>query len=414
MQRANQIMLMVIVLFIIVGCPSDDPVDDDTGDDDLVDDDADDDDDDDDDDDATDDDDGIGDDDDDVVPYEDVCDNVSATTDPVYPDIAYTVSWASSITHLWVMNTESGESKNLIEPLDCDGIAFSVPCYLPSESRIAFVGATNGNAGGVFSIGIDGEEFIQHTWTGLEQQESGGFGFPALACSPTSATVAHTRNDGSLYLLDVSQSGTVSEEIEVPIEVSSIAWSADGAKLIISGEGVVLLEADGSDPEVILQFGDEARLSEDQTRVIYTVPIPGEWGYMGALYIANADGTGNACIEEAWHSANQYVGWNNPSITPDGEHIIVETHSHDDNSDPNFTAYIDIMDVDDGPHHQPLSSSLEWAQSFDISADGETVIFSGAEWYGDSPNLFLNRLDGSQLTALTHDEEEEWTPIFLD
>jgi hypothetical protein len=72
---------------------------------------------------------------------------------------------------------------------------------------------------------------------------------------------------------------------------SRVVWSPDGSRLALLGDGIWVVNADGSGLRKVAPIGDNLYLSPDWSRIAYTRRMYTRPGYIPTLVIADRDGT---------------------------------------------------------------------------------------------------------------------------
>lgn len=181
------------------------------------------------------------------------------------------------------------------------------------------------------------------------------------------------------------------------------AWSPDGQRIIFAAapdeDGVFnlyVMNADGSDPQLLIERGGQPRWSPDGSRIVFV-----RWFSENEqnLWLVNADGT-----EEYPLTEGQVVNYN-PDWSPDGSRIAFESFR-----DGNAEIYVVNTD---GSDLQNLSNSPDtWDGTPAWSPDGETIAF--ASHREDNTDIYAMKADGSDIQRVTNWDMEDacpdWSP----
>ncbi len=168
------------------------------------------------------------------------------------------------------------------------------------------------------------------------------------------------------------------------------AWSPDGTRLAFgSGQGISIINADGSGARVLTNNGSSPAWSPDGTRIAFH-------RFLSGIIIVNADGTGERIVSNRF-SNNIGVGFR---WSPDGARLAITSGSL-------FVGNIDGSEVKQLTAFNTVArdGAPAW------SPDGSKIIFAGGSNVASGP-LFIINADGSELKQLGTDlvAYPAWSP----
>jgi TolB protein len=208
--------------------------------------------------------------------------------------------------------------------------------------------------------------FVNDSSTAVRVMNADGTGKKTLAVgrsptwSPDGTKIAYIGYaDGwGVYVMNADGTDQTKLYDAAGLEPDALAWSPDGAALLVSGAGGIrLANADGSGGITSLGTGANADWSPDGTRIALA------WG--SDIYVMNRDGTGLVPI------TNDDVRDDFPAWSPDGTRVVFERESDDGystiavvNADGSGLRNLtDGMNPNTQPDWQPLSLQLRSSRS---------------------------------------------------
>jgi Tol biopolymer transport system component len=193
-------------------------------------------------------------------------------------------------------------------------------------------------------------------------------------------------------------------------------WSNDGTKIAFTkGASIVVMNADGSDPKVILESRPAARADEpclmggfpggwspDDDRVMYYAAVPTSGTELGRGYVCTVTVDGSSEVEAV---VSEPPALNvEPTWSPDGRFVAFRS-IRDGNSD------IYVLDLDTGKE-----SRLTDFEGLDIepdwSPDGEWIAFGSNRDGQQTTDIYIMRKDGSDVRRLTDHEAKDSYPVW--
>jgi Tol biopolymer transport system component len=147
------------------------------------------------------------------------------------------------------------------------------------------------------------------------------------------------------------------------------------------------------------EYCDHPIFSPDGKKILYCSRDDG--GYTTGIWIINKDGSNNKRLTEPRPSDRDYA--EDYCFTPDGTKILYKEHIYPQKE------YLWIMDID-GENKKQIT--FNETGDFDISPDGNTIVFSNSRFGGRESILALNLIDisGSNFRILV----EIYNASFVD
>ncbi len=184
------------------------------------------------------------------------------------------------------------------------------------------------------------------------------------------------------YLYKMRSDGSELQRLSGPespnpnLEHTGLArWSPDGKRILFSiyagkPRGTALMDSSGSNTQIIIPYGIDAKWFPDGTKIIYlnwdTTQVSNK---QQQIYVANADGTNQEKLTDLTHS--RYMGdIAEPIVSPD-EKSIAFTHLGSNGYDKE----IFIMKID-GNGIEQITEGPGYATRPEWSPDGNTLLFS--------------------------------------
>lgn len=294
------------------------------------------------------------------------------------------------------------------------GMSWASPCYLPSVGKLAMCGG-DGTHIGLFTVGLDGSGVQRHTWM---EDPWGDYGpFCPIACSPADPIVATSPDYESLYLVAVEQDGSPTVWVDVPFETSSLAWSADGASLVVSGDGIAIFALEDFSLTQVRSSGSDARMNRQGTQLTFVSPTDPE-----GVCVSDVDGSNEVRLSQWDSSGYGDFRYYSPRFTEDGAAVLYIADYEYEDADPCCSSWVEKARTDGEGQVTDLTEKLYLVRSFAITPDEDFVVVSGSMGGGfDTPrNYMLYRvpMNGStttpmnSLTASMH-ATQEYDPVFL-
>lgn len=209
--------------------------------------------------------------------------------------------------------------------------------------------------------------------------------------SPDGARIAYIgyASGWGVYVMDADGTDqTKLYDASPTLNPEALAWSPDGAALVVSGtDGIRLANADGSGGITFLGQGANANWSPDGMRIVFARSDGGD----SEIHVMDRDGTDVVPI------TNNDVSDNFPAWSPDGTKIAFETES-DDGYD-----VIAVVDVDGSglriltphfstntqPDWQPLWVVMRASRSI-VDYGGSLTINAHLVWFETTTNANLS------------------------
>ena len=317
--------------------------------------------------------------------------------------VAY-VSDAAGEDDIYLLRVGGRNPVNLTED---SGASNRAPAFSPDGEQIAFYSSRDG--GGIFVMGATGESVRRLTDFGFNPTWSPDGGTVAFATERHGDPYGRTAMS-ALWVVDVA-SGEARKVSDG--DAMQPAWSPDGQR--IAFWGLRDFVAGGAQREigtVGAQGGEPVWLTEDQavdwspawapdSETVYYVSDRG--GSANIWRIALDSGSGEAAgIPRALTAPSR--GVDRIAVSGDGKQIVF--------TDVNAASNVMLVDLDadegPGPPQAVTRGSSEFVQAA-ISPDGEWVTFRTA---GKQEDLFVARVDGSDLLQLTDDPAKDRRPVW--
>jgi TolB protein len=222
---------------------------------------------------------------------------------------------------------------------------------------------------------------------------------PGMLPPDTIAYMSQSRDDMTLYLLDLRTDTTVQLTTYYPNGGISPVWSPDGCKLAyISGAGINITSLDGlrltdrtlfTMPEArYAVIGEQPDWSPSGDRLLY-------WLSGGGVYMLNLDGTGYHRITGDWLRARL------PDWSPDGERIAFDAAPGGGPSDI-FTMRVDGSDLHNVTNHSARDIAPVW------SPGGDELAFCSNRT--GNYDVYAMDANGANVRQLTFNEALDCNP----
>jgi TolB protein len=276
---------------------------------------------------------------------------------------------------------------------------FDVACgppLPPAAGKIAFMSRRNGRVqiwpDQVFTMNGTGAEVTQITEESPELDVSE----PLIWLSPDGSRILFEACNEVLFcdLWIVNDDGTGLSRLTADGTGGGFAdWSPDGTKIAFrNGEGIDVINADGTGRVELSPFGGGPDWSPDGTRIVFAGEHPDS--EFSGLWVMNSDGTGLTQLTD-------FGGWW-PRWSPDGAKITFE-------GPPEQVWIVNP----DGTGLTRLADGYRMAWS----PDGSKIAFVkntrlGSEGVVDMSTLYIMSADGSDATAVVTDliVSPDWSP----
>jgi Tol biopolymer transport system component len=208
-----------------------------------------------------------------------------------------------------------------------------------------------------------------------------------------------------------------------PASDYSPAWSPDGSKIAFnssrSPSGIYVMNADGSDPRLLLAGVRDPAWSPDGTKIAYTGP-GGESDqlYASEIWTMDADGTDQRRITQSgdieYPCGSSYFTYDEadfgPNWSPDGTKLVYAEELGDLCGDGDFAYAVETVDATGGGPEHTIFSSYEGCgfPSTAWSPDGSRIAFTYCYLYGANPDGSDRRFIDSTCCGI---DDADWQPI---
>jgi Tol biopolymer transport system component len=274
--------------------------------------------------------------------------------------------------------------------------------YSPNGNWIAFI--SNRPAGdfgtgwnNVFVMNADGTNETNITCTSLE---CGNIDAQRpLAWAPDGSDVVFS-SQGEIYRANANGSGVTNLTSSPDWGGSRPIYSPNGSRIFFEGNGISVMDADGSNPQVVVPTGYHFDVSPAGGRLAYACL----GGCSGGIHVVDFDGTGD--VELTGGSRDHF-----PTFSPDGNQVIFVRDFPD-----THTADLFRINVD-GTGLTRLTNDGRYSGGgvFDWSSDGTKIAY---EWSTADESQFgvavVNTRDGSSRqifgTAASDDGDPTFSP----
>ena len=273
---------------------------------------------------------------------------------------------------------------------------------LRGNGKIAFVAYTE-SIGQIFIMNPDGSERTQIT-----NDERGSI---EPAWSPDGAKIAFvkvTETGTSIYVMNAD--GT--DQVTLTDDGRNPSWSPDGSKIVFHSQGIVVMNADGTNRADITNTAGDSQpaWSPDGLNIVF---VQGDVGHSN-LHLMNPDGSNQRKLTDgptSFHSS--------PTWSPDGKRIAFAQESCVKFSNGYFFCFSEGTSVinRDGSGKVLILDAFELLENYSPawSPDGKKLAFIGYREGSSFTEVLTINTDGSNhrnLTSSTESEEGDpaWQP----
>jgi Tol biopolymer transport system component len=317
-------------------------------------------------------------------PAETVVPTAIATSIPVNR-IAF-ISNRDGDNGIYVMNADGSGVTNLTN----NSLSNGRPVWSPDGSRIAFDSYSGYNAIYVMNADGSGMKILTNI---LEDARH-------PIWSPDGSHIAfdsyqEVDDEGNIYVMNADGSN-VTCLTNAQTYAQGPVWSPDSSHIaFVAKEGFFLMNADGSDMNLIDKYGKNPVWSPDGSRIafiIYSYNVPNAY-----IYIVNADGTGMTNLTDA----NDI---DKPVWSPDGSRLAFES-----DRDGNFEIYVVNVDgtgVINLTNNPGLDKNPVW------SPDGSRIAFISDRDSNRNDKIYIMNADGSGVTTPNIRDYADSNPVW--
>ena len=207
---------------------------------------------------------------------------------PDRTQIAFARIEPSSITRLWIMNSD-GSGQRIVPTPDIDMLGW--PDWSPDGQKLVFAAYTNNAGWDIYAVGVDGSRL-----TNLTADLPGEASDPSWSPDGTHIVFRHRPDKMDLVVMDADGRGK-RNLTDSAFSESYPHWSPDGASILFfGGQGstpsLFVLPATGGEPRLLIESAMNGRWSADGDNVVFT-------GSGGGIFQADSNGGNLKPVDES-------------------------------------------------------------------------------------------------------------------